>query len=344
MPQRAFKVIFYNFKLKLVALVISLGIWFYAKSQITDEATFRATIKISPPSGHTVLYQSDTVARATIAAPRSLLDRLRSELSQSFQLTRNLSDEDVSKGWATLKIDSSWMKPGISEREYVQITLRDVSPQEVRVLSNPIRERVVPVVVRTSGEPATGFRLAEPPSCSPSQVKVRGAAMAVDALKSLATNNIDLYDRRESVHRPIALETEAEVALDNGEHVIVPLDVQPSTCVASILVVGEEERDQTFEGVRVMLLTPPGFRYAARLSEDKVSVVVRASPANLRRLKPESIRAFVDLEKLSRESIEPGGTRPYKEKVEVSLPEDVTYSMAQAQPGQATLLLKNPAQ
>jgi hypothetical protein len=109
--------------------------------------------------------------------------------------------------------------------------------------------------------------------------------------------------------------------------------------------VGEEERTQTFDNVPVRLLMPPGFPYATEFAqgEKTVSVMVRASPANLRKLRAESVKAYVDLEKLGQERIEPGGSAPYKEKVQVSLPEEVTYSMAVPRPERVTLLLKNPA-
>lgn len=114
--------------------------------------------------------------------------------------------------------------------------------------------------------------------------------------------------------------------------------------MASILVTGEEERDRAFEGVPVLLMLPPGFPYTPALAqeESKVTVVVRAAPANLARLNTGAVKAYVDLADLAREKIEPGASAPYKEKVQVALPSDVMYTAAQAQPDRVTILLKNP--
>jgi len=346
MLKRVLGVFFGNIRLKLWALLISVGIWFYASSQITEETTARAALNITAPSGYAVVYESDDAARVTIAGPRSLLDRMRGDLAQNhIQLSYNMTDKEAAAGWATLRIGAEWLRPRIPEEEYVQLSLREVSPAAVRVFVSPVRERTLPVSVRTSGAPPAGFRLADTPTCSPSQVKVRGPAIAVDAMKSVETAELALYNVQGSVDKPLSLESEVQVTLDNGVTASVPVSPNPAIVTASVQIVGEEERTQTIENVPVLLLASPGFPYAAEFAqgEDTVSVVVRASPTNLRKLRPESVKAYVDLGKLGQERIEPGGSAPYKEKVQVSLPEEVTYSMTAARPDRVTLLLKNPA-
>jgi hypothetical protein len=347
MISKALKAIFDNFRLKLWALVISMGIWVYASSQITEEATFRAALHIIPPPGYAVVYQSDASARVTVAGPRFLLARLRSDLSENhLTLTHDLADSEAVGGWATLKIVADWLMPRLPEREYVQLRLREAIPAELKVLTDRIKQRALPVVVRASVQTAPGFRLAEGPSCSPSHVQVRGPAAAVDALEAVSTRELTLYDIQADVQQEVSLQTDVEVALDNGERASVPVEVDPPKVTARIRVSGEEEQEQVFEQVPVWLLAPPQFPYVAELPPGaaEVSVVVRASPTNLRRLRRESIRAYVDLAKLAAEPIEPGSSHPYTEKLRVSLPPDVTAGMARAQPDEVTLRLKNPAQ
>lgn len=344
MLKKTLGAIFSNIRLKLWALLISVGIWFYASSQITEETTARASLKITAPPDYALIYPSADMARMTIAGPRSLLSRMRGDLDH-LQLSYNLSDKEAAAGWSTLKIGADWLLPRIPEEQYVQLALREVSPAEVRVFVSPIRERTLPVTVHTSGAPPVGFRLADTPTCSPSQVKVSGPAVAVDAMKSVETSELGLYDIQGSVRKRLSLENEVPVTLDNGVKVSVPVSLNPSMVDASVQIVGEEERTGTIENVPILLLASPGFPYAAEFAqgEDTVSVLVRASPTNLKKLKAESVKAYVDLGKLSQERIEPGGSAPYKEKVQVSLPEEVTYSMAVARPDRVTLLLKNPA-
>jgi hypothetical protein len=345
MPGKTLAAIFGNFRLKLWALLISVGIWFYASSQVTEEETVRASLTITPPPGYALLYESDKAVRMTVAGPRALLNRLRNELAQSqFQLSCRLTDQEAAAGWSTLRVRPDWLKPNIPEEEYVQLSLRNVTPTEVTVFADPVRERVLPVDVRASVHLSPGFRLVEAPTCTPAQAKVKGPAMVVDALTRVQSNELSLYDVQENVHRPLALQNEAEAQLSNGTTVTVPLAVDPPTVLASILVTGEEERDQAFEGVPVLLMMPPGFPYTPALAqeESKVTVVVRAAPANLARLDTGAVKAYVDLADLAREKIEPGASAPYKEKVQVALPSEVIYTAAQAQPDRVTILLKNP--
>ncbi len=347
MPKRVVHLVFGNLRLKLWALLISVGIWFYAGSQVTEERTFRATLNISVPPDYAVVYQSENVGRVVLAGPRALVDRIQAELGQNpLQLSFALSDKEAARGWSILQVDAEWLRPRLPEQEYVQLGLREVAPAEVRVFVSPIKERTLPVTVRLAGAPPTGFRVVDTATASPAEVKVRGPAVAVDALNAVETTDLVLYGVQQSIAgRQLGLRSDIPVALDDGTHISVPVSLSPAAVVASVQIVGEEERAQTFENVPVLLLTPPGFAYVAEFAEDEdaVAVVVRASPANLKKLKPGSIKAYVDLERLSEERIEPGASAPYKEKVLLSLPEDVTYSSALSRPDRVTLLLKNPA-
>jgi len=346
MGKKALKAIFHNLSLKLWAAVISVGIWVYANSQITDEDTFRAAVNIVPPPGYALLYQSDASARVTIAGPRSLMARLRRELSENhLQLTYNLAEGEVAGGWATLRIGADWLMPRLPEREYVQLRLRETSPAEVKVLTDPLEQRVLPVVVRASVQTAPGFRLAEPPSCRPVHVQVRGPARAVDGLSAIATRELVLYDVQADIQQELSLQGDVEVTLDSGERVTVPLEVSEPAVTAHIRVAGEEEQEQVFEHVPVRLLTPPQFPYVTEFAAGarEVTVTVRASPSVLRKVRADSIRAYVDLEKLAGEPVEAGGSHPYTETVHVSLPPEATAATARASPEEVTLRLKNPA-
>lgn len=344
MLKRTLRAIFGNFRLKAWALIISLAVWSYASSQVTDEATVRATVSITAPPNYELLHQSETAARVTVVGPRALVSRVRGDLAQNYlQFAYNLTEQDLTDGLATLTIERDWLRPRLPEQEFVQIKLRDITPPQVQVFGSPIRERVLPVKVEGSIEPAEGFRLAGPPSASPPRVTVRGPAIAVDGLESVATRPLALPAVSTRVQQPVSLQDEVEVLLDNGVTITVPLEVSPPSVVANVDVTREEEREETFAGVPVLLRATPGFPYEVELSEDTVSVVVRASATNLRKLKPELIKAYVALETLAEEEIEVGGSRPYTERVHVELPADVSYSEARARPERLTVRLKNPA-
>jgi hypothetical protein len=346
MIKRTLRTVFGNFRLKAWALVIALCVWWYASSRMTEEVTVRMTLDIKPPSGYTLIHQDEQAARVTVAGPRSLLARVRSDLTQGFvKLSYTMAKQDLFAGQGTLAITPDWLRPHLPEGDFVQLRFRNISPPQVNVVASPVRERVLPVRPRTTVETAPGYRLAERASSSPAQVSVRGPALAVDAMDAVQTAELALYDVQADVHRPVSLRSEEEITLQSGERIAVPLEVEPASVILNVYVSGEEERQETFEGVPVLLLSPPGFPYEAELGEPDLKVTIRiaAPPAQLRRLRRESVQAFVDLAGLARERIELGASAPYKEPVRVLLPPDVTCSMVRAEPARVTLVLKNPA-
>ncbi|MHC4480485.1 MAG: CdaR family protein, partial [Planctomycetota bacterium] len=194
MLKKALRAIFGNFRLKAWALLIALGIWFYANSRLTEEELARASVDISPPPGHELLFQSQKSAQVVIAGPRALLSRVRSELNQNYlRLSYNLTEQDLDEGWAALRIRPEWLQPGLLERDFVQLKFREITPEHTRVFASPIIERTLPVNIRTLGRPAPGYRLAPEAEATPSEVTVRGPAVAVAAMGFVATEEVPVY-------------------------------------------------------------------------------------------------------------------------------------------------------
>ncbi len=340
-----FRAIFGNFWLKLLALIISVGMWFYANNSLIDQKDFDARVTVIPPDGHKIVLQKQQDVRVRVSGPRSVLDRVENDIIHN--LTRTLTVQELKDGWAKLPVDRDWLRFTLPESDIVQLRFKYVTPPEVDVFVSPIRMAVVlPVKIQTSGMPAAGFRLVPEPEATPSEVTVRGPAVAVDGMKFVPTASIPVYGSRSDIYQPIALTEDVEVALDSGDRVTVHLALSQTAVDARVYVSGEQEQEQRFDNVPIALTVLPGFPYGVELLEGEVnvSVVVTASPANLKKLKPESIKADVDLTTLADEQIEVGGSAPYKERVRVWLPPDVTYRAVRCEPERVTLLLKNPAE
>ncbi len=340
-----FRAIFGNFWLKLLALIISVGIWLYANNSLVDVIDREARVTVIPPDGYRVVLQTEERVRVRAAGPQSVLRRVDNAIMHN--LTYNLSETELEDGWATLPVDRDWLPPTVPESDVVQLRFRDVSPPEVRVFVSPIRTgAVLPVKVQTSGMPAAGFRLAPEPEASPPSVTVQGPAVAVDAVQYVTTEKIPVYGSRSDIYQPVALQNEVQVTLDDGQSVTVRLQLSQTTVDARVYVSGEQVEERRFDGIPIGFTMVPGFPYKVELVEeqDTVDVVVTAAPANLKRLQPESIRAIIDLTTLADEQIEVGASALYEERVRVWLPEDVTYRAVQCEPGHVTLRLKNPAE
>ena len=349
MLKKATEAIFGDFWLKLTALVISLGIWFYANSRLTEEIALRAVLEVTPPPGYALIHQNARSARVTISGPRSLISRLEGEFGRNqfqLKLATVLTEEDVTNGMASLKPDRRWLRTDLLERELVQLKVGDISPKEVKVFVSPVVERRLPVDVRVSVHPAPGFLLAEPPSATPPEVTVRGPTIALDSMRSVPTVELTLYeDVRSDLRRRVGLETQVPVILADGTTVSVPLEVSPPTVSAHIAITGEPEKEKVFPDVPLAFMQPARFPFAAAFGEgeERVDVIVRASAAELAKIEARQVRAYVDLSSLADEQVPPGAAVPYRERVRVELPPEVVYTTARAEPDRVTVLLKNVA-
>lgn len=345
MLKRALTAVFGNFTLKAIAVLISVGIWFYATQQLQDEMLVRAGVEVNPPRGYALLHQSVRDAQLNLSGPRSLISRLRDELAQApLTLKRGLNEQDLENGWAELELDKSWLPGGLTERERVQLKVAGIRPQRVRIFASPRVEKLLPVEFTGSVETAPGF-LSESPVCVPREVRVAGAAVALDEMQQVRTAEIALFDVRANVQRPVPLSSQRRVTLDNGEQIAVPFTTVPGTVTVHIRVSGEPEGSRAFDKMPVLWQLPPGFPYTPeyQTGEGVVSVTVTGPEGALKRLDAGDIRAFVDLSRLAREEIEPGGVLPAKEPVQLHLSAGFETLSAKATPANATLLLRSPA-
>jgi hypothetical protein len=343
MLKRAFHAVFANLRLKLLAMVISVGIWFYANSRLTSIVDTDAGVDIMPPTGYKVLFQSQSSVHLRLSGPSWLITRLENEFSQrNIKLVRATSEGELANGWVDLKVESDWLKRALSESELLQVSLRSVSPKSIRVFASPEIEKVLPVKVVLSGEPASGYQMTQPALAAPSEVTAKGPAVALGSLQFIETEPIHISNLRSDLRVEPALKGEVPVRLENDTVALLPLRLSAPTVVVNVYVSGEKEQEQTFASVPVEFLTPASFPYAAEFQPGggSVSVTVRASPQELKNLKPGSVVAYVDLGPLASERIPAGTAAPYAEEVVARLPEGVRGTVTRIEPARATLLLK----
>ncbi len=275
------------------------------------------------------------------------MDTVRDETLQgALRMKYEMTPDDVRDGWATLEVHPSWLQLGLHEYEFVQLRARNIAPATVQVFVSPIVEKVLPVQVTLSGQPPTGLRVQGEPATAPSQVLVRGPAIAVSSMASVPTEDVPLWKLTPGVfEEPRVLRRDAQVTLDNGQRVDVPLELRDATVLVRLRVAGESVAQQTFDDLPLSLLVPLQFAYEAEVEQGErtVSVTVLAGSEELNKLKADDLRPYVDLTGLAGEKIAPGASGPYREPVVVHLPTGVNVESVQVAPPLVTVLLKNPA-
>jgi len=349
MLRKLINAIFGHFRLKCLAFVIALGVWFYANSRLTQEIQVLAPLKIVPPDGYALLLPAQPItARLSVAGPSWLMERIEGGVGgRNLRLRRQLAAADLTDSRVELEVAENWLQGNMPKAEFVQVSFRGVEPEVVSAFVSPIADRELPVNVVTTGETSEGYYLVQRPVAVPDRVTVRGPAVALNELEYIETaETVRLWGLRADVRRDLALRNKVTVTLDEDQSVEVELQLSVPTVTASIYVSGEKEQEQTFTDVPLDLRLPTGFPYKVNIVEDvrAVSVIVRAPPHELKRLKPESVTAYVNLRSLASETIEVGSSARYPEQIVGDLPDGVQAAVVGIQPPQVTLLLERPAE
>lgn len=339
MIRRALALVFGNYKLKLSALVAAVVIWLFATQRLTEQADIPVELNIQAPPGHQILHLAQNRARLVIAGPGSLVKKLRTEAGQGYlKLSHRLSEEEAEDGWTRLELAADWLT--IPEDELVQLEIRRIQPGRVRLLTSRITDRLLPVRVQLTGEPRTGYEIGSV-TAVPSEVRVRGPRWVLDEIEGLRTRPFNIAGIDSALSFRAQLESEEQVTVDD-QSVRVPLSLSTET-VRVHMDLTRQAKERTFQNVPVARWTPFDFPYVVEVEEKpQVTVTVSGLPQEVDRIEQGSVGAYVDLRSLAGEQIPVGKSSPYREKVRVKLPDDVSVGSVQAEPESLTVVLKNP--
>ncbi len=328
-----------HWQVKLMALTLAVGVWFYGNTRIRDDVVLRVPLNVQLPDGYELLYKSHSQAQVRFTGPQYLIQRQQEEARQNYiQFNLRPAEEDVDVGEMALEIDPARLNIPGSELAMMNVVV--VSPLEASLVVDRIASRTLPVEASLSGRPRGGYKISDY-TVTPSEVSVEGPSLALDRLESLKTISIPVWDAQESLRRYVPLA--ADHVLTWSEDISIPVSFRTSPSQVAVHVsVGIEYRQSGIEGVPVKLLAPVGFPYSAEISEDAlVEVVVSGLPDVVEDITAEDISAYVDLSGLEDEEIASGATAPYKETVYVILRSGIDAEVTEVNPEQVTILLSN---
>lgn len=187
-------ILFDNFLIKLFSLLFAVVLWMYASTRGQSEITFVVPLELREiPAGMVVVGNR----------PRQVDVRLRGDEVN----IRNLSSKEVGAfislkgaeaGESLYGLDSANIKaPG-------SVTITRVSPSEVRIGLDYVRQKQLPVRVRLRGKPAKGYRVAESKT-DPETVTVTGPRKAIDKLDEVVTETVDVGGLMAGFEREVPL-------------------------------------------------------------------------------------------------------------------------------------------
>jgi hypothetical protein len=342
-PQKAFAPIFRDGRAKVLALLISLAVWFYARARLQTVETRQATVSLRLPAEHVLLHQSLRTVRLRLRGPGPMLKKIG-----DLELAVRVRPEEIEDGRFEFDLRKRFGELGLDlpRRQRVQLDIRPMRPAGrgdlvLEAAISRLVEKRLRVEIDIEGQPRHGFRLGRV-SATPPEVTARGPARVLENLATVSTAPLVVWNVNEDFRRRLALLGDVEVPLAGGDETQWRLALRPEEVDVSVTV-EPEEVERTFRDVHFVWWAPEGFPYEYEVREVplRVTVRVKGRRAAVQGLAPEQLTVYVDLQAFAKEKIEPGQSRPYKEPLRL-LPPGVELSGWQVEPETVTILLKNP--
>jgi len=263
------KVFAEDWSLKLLALAITLILWFAVTGQ-NQPLTIRTGVQLNLIRPSNLDISNDPPRTVEVVLTGSRLN-LQSLSPLDLVATVDVSDHLAGERVIRLSLDRVTMQLPDG------VKIESFQPSTIPVRLEPRMERQVPVEVKTEGKPADGYEVY---GINPAQmtVRVRGPASRIEALQKAPTETISLSGRKESF-------TASRVAIDIPDQKIDVLDPLVDLAVE----VGEKRTEKSFSGVAARSISGVEVRPAT-------AEVTLAGPASvLSELRSEDVKVVVDM-------------------------------------------------
>lgn len=184
------KIFLEDWALKLVALAITLGLWFIVTG-LSTPTTRRITIplNLNVSSAAMITNSPLTEVDIEITGDKRKVEQLnKGELGASIDLT------DVQMGERIIPLTPDTVYVPLPQG----IKLTEVQPSRIAVKLELVQEKDVEVRADVTGAPAAGFEVYQT-NIIPQKIRVRGPASIVSTLTYVQTERIDLAGRRDDL-------------------------------------------------------------------------------------------------------------------------------------------------
>jgi YbbR domain-containing protein len=258
-----------DWTLKLIALFISVGLWFAVTGQRTPTTIRLRNVQLDFQLPNDMEISND---------PRRDVDITVSGSSDAL--------ESLNRRELIARVDVSNYRPG---DRVVQLTSKiidlpsgikvvKIEPNTIPLRIEPSLEREVEVEARREGNLPEGFELYNV-TVTPPRVRVRGPASHVNALQKAMTETIPVEGRRESFTVP-------QVAIDIPDQKITVID----PIVNVRLEIGEQRIEKSFAGVVVAASN------GAQARPAQASLTLYGPKSVLEQLRPEDIQLMLEVD------------------------------------------------
>lgn len=262
---RLFRKIFLeDWLMKLIALVITLALWFGVTGMREPITIRQNAIALQPRLSNNLEITNSPITEVALVltGDRRKIDQIKSEnLIVSIDLT------DLQPGAHTIQI-----KPETVNVELpTGIRIDEIQPNKIDVTLETVEEREVPVYAETEGSIAEGFEIYGTTVITPPKARMRGPSSFVRSLELVSTEKINLDGRQADF-------TAREVPLN----VVAPKITKLDATVDVAFRIGEKRIErlllipvQTDEGIKKVKVVLYGARsLLSDLTQENVQVEI----------------------------------------------------------------------
>jgi YbbR domain-containing protein len=182
------KIFFEDWPLKLIALVITLALWFGVSGLITPTTRrFTVPLELSISGNAQIVNAPLQEVEVEVSGDKRKIDQInRAELAASVDLT------DLQPGDRVILLSPESISIALPQG----VKLVEVAPSRIAVNLEAVDEKDLEVKTDTSGEPAAGYEVYST-SVLPPSVRVRGPSSIVRPLEYVQTDKIDLTGKKD---------------------------------------------------------------------------------------------------------------------------------------------------
>jgi len=301
-----------NLRVKGMALIMAIALWFYAINKQTGEITEDVKLIVNPPPGLTILDTSDNIVTVSLRGPHNVIERVSdmikdNKIKARYDFPGN-NDVPADKAKETIRL---------TRRNFnfpQEIRLNSIVPNEINVVLGKLVNKYLKVQVEKKGTPALGYDIVSE-FFYPHKVLVKGPANMLEEAKVINTVPIDISGLTGEQNRtfPWTVNLEQSISVLKGnEYISVPIH-----CKEKINVwfqVSEKINTGKFEKIKVNILHPINYVFKVKLKEEYIDLSIKGPKLILDKLESSDITAYIDVGSLAL----PG---PYKQPVICNIPE-----------------------
>lgn len=189
-------IIVHNLWIKVWALVLAIGLWFYVAGEETIQAGLKIPIQLVLASDMVVTEQGVDAINISVSGRKEVISKLTErELVSQIDLTSYTEPKTV-----VFSIERKYLPldPGVNILQMV--------PERLEVKIDRLVQKVMPVRVETFGEPATGYKV-DGFIIDPISALVKGPEGYLKGLVYIDTEPVDVTGRQKSFKKMVPLKS-----------------------------------------------------------------------------------------------------------------------------------------